>query len=69
MVPKVSIVNIAIMNIEDFFLLSSIILVIIGIILLACKLLRELEICKEEEEEYRLGKGKHQMEHLSIFYF
>jgi hypothetical protein len=55
MVPKVAIVNIAIKNIEDFFLLSSIILVIIGIILLAYKLLRGLEICKEEEEEYRLG--------------
>ena len=55
MVSKVAIVNIAIMNIEDFFLLSSIILVIIGIILLACKLLRGLEICKAEEEEGSLG--------------
>ena len=55
MVSKVAIVNIAIMNMEDFFLLSSIILVIISIILLAYKLLRGLEICKEEEEEDRSG--------------
>ena len=54
MESKVAVVNIAIMTMKDFFLLSSIILVIIGIILLACKLLRELEICKEEEEE---GEG------------
>ena len=47
MVSQFAIVRFVIMNMEDIFLLSSIILVIVSIILLACKMCRGLKCARK----------------------